>query len=188
MPFIAIDTGTGERVDITDYEVPKIQLRNRDFVCPVCKEPMHVRHTLIVTAHFAHNPNPDRDCPFAGGESLLHLSAKKALVNRLGGNGSRYKEFYNEAKFEKEVWFPEIQRKADILITFPDGEREAHEIQLSPITAREFEDRTLDYLRVDINVYWWLGPKLVDTPGLRDWFLQEYGYFATVRPEETQVI
>ena len=187
MPLISLDKKTKERVDITEYYAPKIELKGRELECQECGGQMMIKHGLIVVPHFAHYPDPARTC-FYESESMEHLMAKKALVLRLSGKGQRYQAIYTGAKFDYEVTLKEngIVRRADILVTYPDGSREIHEIQLSPIATQDLQQRTADYLSMGATVFWWLGPKAATVPN-KSWCMEEHGYFAYVEPDEVQV-
>jgi competence CoiA-like predicted nuclease len=65
-------------------------------------------------------------------------------------------------------------RVIDILVTWPMGWREAHEIQLSAITPQALEERTDDYLRSGIDVIWWIGNR-ANTKENKDWCMERFG-------------
>jgi len=166
MPFVAKDKNTGERVVITHYDNPKAVLKSGDCVCQLCNEPMIVKAGMIVTPHFAHYSSCTSDY-ITKPESKEHLALKDIICKWLS---ARHGE-YSTASIDLEVVIPEIRRIADVLVTYPMGWREAHEIQLSPITVEAISERTSDYNRAGIDVFWWCGNK-ADTPAIRDWNLR----------------
>lgn len=73
---------------------------------------------------------------------------------------------------ELEVILPEIKRRADILVEYPNGMREVHEIQLAGITVEQLRARTRDYKHGGIgSVVWWLG-RAADTNVNWSWCLE----------------
>ena len=159
-------------VDISEYAQPKDDLSGLEFRCPECKSAMHIRHTMLVMAHFAHNPGQDRECSLSehGGETILHLTAKIRLHEEL-----RELPLYRGAKFRKEHWLPEVKRRADLFVEFADGSFEVHEIQLASTTNEELEARTNDYRLAGADeVIWWFG-KSADTQAHRAWAKEKIG-------------
>ncbi|MCK6629037.1 MAG: hypothetical protein L6R45_28140 [Anaerolineae bacterium] len=57
MPFIAINRQTGERIDITKIENPRLHLKRDDQICQLCEQPVIIKAGLITRPHFAH-PRP----------------------------------------------------------------------------------------------------------------------------------
>lgn len=179
MPFMALRKDTQERIDITEIENPRLVLRSGDCVCQLCGKPLVVRSGLILRPHFAHYADSDCDTDYKyHPESPEHREAKVKLIEFLRDT---YAEYTN-ATFEKEKPIPEIKRVADILVSFPMGWRLAHEIQLASITVQELQERTDDYLRVGIDVIWWLG-KSANSPANRTWCIENFGYCVTINPE-----
>lgn len=170
MPFVARQRETGERIDITRVANPRAELRSGGCVCQLCGAPLIIKAGLVRRAHFAHYAECTSDYA-AHPETPEHLEAKALLREYLG----QYYAEYRAAIFEFEVPLPEIQRVVDLLVTFPMGWREAHEIQLSSITTEELARRSDDYLRAGIDVVWWLG-RSADTTTNRQWCTQRFGY------------
>lgn len=170
MPFIAKYKETGERFDITQTQNP-YKLTKGDYICPLCEIPFYVRVSPRGRHHFVHKGEHCSAGYRFHPESPEHLEAKVFLATHLK------EEFpeYVDATIEYEVVFPEILRRVDLLVTFPTGWKQAHEIQLSPITTQELQERSEDYARLEIDVVWWLG-KRADSPANRAWCIQHFGY------------
>jgi competence protein CoiA len=169
--FVALRKGTGQRIDLTQIEHPKSKISNGDCLCQLCEAPLMLKGGIHVRDHFAHYPSsPCTSAYRYHEETAAHHAAKLFLLQRLRDEFPEYKT----ASIECEVPIPEIQRIADILVTFPTDWRQAHEIQLSPITTQELEERTNDYARAGIDVVWWLG-KSADTETNRAWCVEIFG-------------
>lgn len=179
MPFIAKHKLTGERVDISLLENPKLVLKSGDCVCAMCDVPMSIVSTALVTSHFRHFTTCTSDYT-AHPESPEHLAGKLFIQSWLNKNLAEY----SDAVFELEVQIPEVRRVADVMVTFPMGWRIAHEIQLSPITNEKLEERTNDYFKAGIDINWWLGGK-ADTYGNRDWCISNFGFYRSLKFEQT---
>jgi competence CoiA-like predicted nuclease len=179
MPFIAKSIKTGRRFDISEVEKPH-ELDKNDIICPLCSEVMIVRAGPIRVHHFAHkslcssnyNSQP---------ESQEHLLAKRYLSKEISNIWSEY----STARIELEYIIEECKRVADIAVIFPTGWIVAHEIQLSPITINELNERTKDYLSASVDVVWWLGNQ-ADTESNRQWCLQNFGFCNSLDFIETQ--
>ena len=149
MPFWAFDLEQEEWIDILRYREPKRELAGRKLVCPYCGVKMIIRHGPIVVQHFAHRMR----CPYAdwrGPTTPEHHAAVTTLIEWLSED-----PFWEVATVEPGRPLPEIRRIPDVLVTFPDGLRVAHECQISPITPSRFWERSGDYLRLGIPVFWW---------------------------------
>lgn len=173
MPFVAINKNNNTRVNIRRIKDPRFELKD-EYICEICKERMLIRGSDKVTYHFSHYPHNKETpvlCPDREKESPEHLLAKSHLADMLIEKFSTHVD----VKVEEEYWLPEIQRKADVLVTFPMGWRIAHEIQLSFISIDELEKRTNDYLSAGIDVFWWFGHK-ADTDLNRRWAIRNTGH------------
>jgi competence CoiA-like predicted nuclease len=173
MPFVALDKHTRQRVYIRKIPDPRRQIKSGDCICEICQEPLMIKGGPLIQAHFAHYPDPTgrSTCPDREKETPEHLAAKDEITVALQHGLSEYAD----AEIEQEVWLAEINRRADVLATFPMGWRIAHEIQLSRISKEELEARTNDYYRTGIDVVWWLGGA-ADTDENRRWCLNRFGY------------
>jgi competence protein CoiA len=170
MPFVAKHKDTGERCDITQIENP-YKLVKGDYVCPLCEVSFYVRMSPLHRYHFVHKGQLCQSGYRFHEESPEHLEAKAFLAAHLK---EEFPEYFG-ATIEYEVPFPEIMRRADLLVTFPTGWKQVHEIQLSPITPQELQERSEDYARIEMDVVWWLG-KRANTPVNRAWCIRHFGY------------
>ncbi|MEO8610104.1 MAG: competence protein CoiA family protein [Chloroflexota bacterium] len=192
MPWIALRASSLERVDITQFEEPRTELRNGDYICQLCGETLHIqgahkRHGDMVRAHFYHA----RDCNArydAHPESPEHLWAKNYLAQHLRQEYQLLQVEQPIVEFEVPIEMPwrAKGRQADVLVTWPLGWRVAHEIQLSPITPDELEERTHDYGQAAIDVVWYLG-KRANTDINRDWCLHTFGHVLVMQHYNTEV-
>lgn len=174
MPFIALDKNTGDRIDITKLENPRAELKKGEVICQLCEQPMIIRAGTVRRHHFAHYAQCVSDYDHSP-ESPEHLGAKEAIATHLMETFLEYKE----ATIDYEVKVPEIMRVADIMVTFPNGWRIVHEIQLSPITVEDLQKRTSDYTKAGLDVVWWLG-KSADTEANQNWCLDAFGVVYTL--------
>jgi competence CoiA-like predicted nuclease len=116
-------------------------------VCPECGAMLEAalgKHTIW---HFKHARGTQTNCELRDGESQEHLALKLALYLSA-------KRLFPRAKLRFETWLPEAKRKADVLMTMPDGARIALEGQRSSIMNAKFEERTLAYVNASIDVVW----------------------------------
>lgn len=170
MPLIARDKVTDQRIDITKIEDPRKALSANQVACQLCGADMiviagsrkinHFRHKVPCSSEYVGHP-----------ESNEHLATKAIIADKV----AEWMKEFTYTTPELEVPIPEIKRVVDILFTFPNGWRVAHEVQLSPITVAELEQRTNDYLRAGIDVFWWLGKK-ADTYENREWCTERFGF------------
>lgn len=171
VPFVAEHKETGERIDLTQVMNPKTEIDQEQCVCPLCGKPFTLRVGLIRRPHFAHRgsecQSPYRTHP----ESAAHREAKLFLMQHLR---SEFPE-YAGATIQIEVKLEPIWRVADVLVTFPSGWRQAHEVQLSKITIGELQERTNDYTTMGIDVVWWLGRDADKEPN-QQWCIETFGY------------
>jgi competence protein CoiA len=171
MPFVAEHRETRARIDVTRVKNPRLEIDQEQCICPLCGAQFTLRVGLIRRAHFAHRNTECRTQYRFHPESAAHLEAKLFLLDHLR------EEFpeYSEATIELEVKLEPIWRVADVLVTFPSGWRQAHEIQLSSITVEELRERTNDYTAMGIDVVWWLG-RDADHEDQRKWCIETFGY------------
>lgn len=177
--FIAINQNTGERVDITTIENPRITLENGLFLCQLCGQPMFIRGGGFYIHHFCHKVLCQSDeYGHREKETPEHLFGKHEIAKML------HEQFDGQSvKIEYEVPLKEIKRVADILVTYPMGWRLAHEIQLSDISKEDIEIRTSDYESIGIDVIWWLGEKIRNE--VKNLFVERFGRVFTVKVSRT---
>ena len=175
MPFIAIDKNSGNRIDILTISNPRKTLKTADCICQLCGERMFIKAGPLIRPHFAHFADCNSKYKTGHAETPEHLFAKMELKQLLKEQFSNLEHI----EIDYEVPIPEIKRIADVLVTFPMGWRMAHEIQLANISPDELEERTDDYLRAGIDVYWWLG-KSADNLSNRSWCIDKFGFSLSI--------
>lgn len=177
MPFVARLKSTGARVCLEDYRNPKAELPPHDLVCQFedCGGALLIRSGLRVRPHFAHRPSAPCGTRFESHpESAAHRHGKRVVAEWLRkdceANG------FASVRIEFEVAIKEAGRVADVLVTFPSGSREAHEIQIASITPQDLQRRTDAYRNEGIDVVWWLGEgSSADNRANRQWVLDQCG-------------
>lgn len=182
MPFISQKVINKERVDITEYEDPKDQLRGIELECRFCNTRMFIRKSAKGTFHFYHK----RSCTSkynSHPESPEHLAGKKFIANYITPKLVEYADF--SPLYEEPL--KEVNRIADLLVKFPMGWAWAHEVQLSPIDVYELDERTNDYLRNGVDVIWWFGKKANSFEN-REWSVKKYGFSPYLEFSEEQVV
>ena len=122
--------------------------RGPEYRCPspTCNQLVTLRKGSKVIHHFAHRP--DASCAYGRGETLAHLQAKMFLRDEFRRRGF-------QADVERVVLSSESDRRADVLIRKPDGDRRvAIEIQHSDLYTSDIERRTKAYLAASVPVIW----------------------------------
>lgn len=129
----------GHRVEAASAE------RGQAFVCPKCSGLVILKRGRIVTAHFAHKPPVV--CSWGSGESGAHLEAKRAICDALRARG---------LTADVEMIVPSLagDRRADVLVIGPGGQRVAIEVQRTPLSFDAIEARTRAYMAAGIAVIW----------------------------------
>jgi len=115
----------------------------------LCAVALLVRHGAVHRPHFAHRQH----CPYASwtqAQTPEHLATKETIAAWLHQD-----PLWHGSVIDLEAKIPEIRRVADILVTFPDGTRVAHECQLSRLSLKKFQARSQAYAQAGIHVYWW---------------------------------
>jgi hypothetical protein len=115
------------------------------YLCAKCAREVTLKKGRIVIHHFAHKP--PTDCTWASEETQAHLAAKLCLREA-------YRRRGYQADYEVEVLSSEGDRRADVLITAPNGERVAIEIQHQPLLFDAIERRTQGYIAAGVPVMW----------------------------------
>lgn len=141
--LIALDAGTGDRV------MAALAGKTMPHRCPGCGDPVVLRQGGVRAHHFAHRPGTV--CPFAARESAEHMAAKMFFWHALRHAG-RQPEL--EVDLRMPAWAPGEDRRADLLVTLPDGRRLAVEIQRTQVGADIIHGRTLSYAQLGIGVLW----------------------------------
>lgn len=116
-----------------------------------CGWPAVAKTSVLGTRFFAHTAGGD-GC--TQGESPEHLAGKAAIVEWVA-------DAYPDLTVDTEVPIGDRERIADVLVTWPTGQRVAIEIQYARLSDHgdhdSWHDRTNDYLDHDILPIWLLG-------------------------------
>ena len=208
MTLTAVHKVTGTRIVMAPDQDLRADYAEWDqLICPISNLPViprraHARkHGAInVRAHFALKGSKEEhlwpdDTEFdieygqirnerrmVGGESWEHREAKQWVANQWSEAESLHGaqiDFEKRIQLESGRW-----RIADILIRYPSGLQEVHEVQLKPISADEIQQRTDDYMSVGIAPYWWVGGGCADCDDVRDLLRSEQGGFFQFRFQE----
>ena len=170
-------------VDVTDYAIPRVDLAGNEFQCPECHATMHIRGGLLKIVHFAHNPRQSLDCALRAGETVRHLLGKAQIARDIAELSA-----YAGATIRKEVWLPEVNRRADVAVLFADGPFDVHEIQLAKTTPEELFARTNDYRTAGaVEVVWWFGGA-ADTSANREWAYENCGGYGTISFKDAELV
>jgi competence protein CoiA len=113
-------------------------VRGKNYRCPECSAPLKVRGGLHRQLHFFHQSGSSH-CR-QNQKSLNHLQLQLFLCSKLSGS-------------QMERSFPEIGRIADVAW---EERKIIFEIQCSPISLKEAEERCADYGRLGYSVVWLL--------------------------------
>jgi len=156
MALVAVSASNAKtRYAIRDYDDPRQELDGCAFACQACGYQMYIKGgTENVRFHFAHYPNYPTSCPYYAHERMgdsKHEAGKMAVMAYL----RRFADYAGCTMLDEVAVHSRI---ADVMVTYPDGTREVHEVQLSAIQPDELLERTRDYNRAGIEtVVWWLG-------------------------------
>lgn len=181
MPFIAIGKNSGERIVVTKLADPRSFVKGREFKCQLCEKKMFLRGGCKTSFHFYHSSGCHSNYS-TNPETPQHIAGKSYIAEEFLPLFHEYADF----RPEYEVPVPEVMRVADIMVSFPMGWRIAHEIQLSPISVNDLEQRTNDYLEAGIDVLWWFG-KGADTVTNRDWAVKRYHFSLSLAFDDAKV-
>lgn len=144
-----------------------------DYRCPECKEIVRCRGGFLRQTHFYHL-KPNHHCRQSG-KTLIHLQTQLYLKKTI-------------ADCCLENPFPRINRIADVVW---EKEKLIFEIQCSPISAKEVEERNRDYQSIGYQVIWILHDRLYNKQRLTaaEYFLKEFPhYFTNINAEGTGFI
>lgn len=141
-----------------------LDMRNRQkngLYCPHCYRssgdliPVNFRNTETKRPHFfhLHVVEDGKECTNYSGEGEKHDAAKTFLEQFLQKQGAF------EVLVDKIYVVADDgrKRKPDLLVTYELGQREGHEIQISPINSTQLEERTNDIRDAGVQrVVWYL--------------------------------
>lgn len=140
----------GETVTITKTNVERIRQEGKLF-CKACSSPVMIKAGEIKIPHFAHEKSSQ--CALASeGESELHLLAKSQIMSWF---------CYQGVTATLEHYFSKIARQADLFVS----DKAVIEFQCSSVPISEMITRTMDYLSLDLEVYWILGQTIRKVKG-----------------------
>lgn len=161
MPLYAYDE-SGEPIYASDAE------ERQSYTCCYCQTKVRVRKGLSRIPHYYHLNLP-ASCRLQG-KSQDHLFAQLALVKLLPAK---------EAVIEKT--FPTLLRVADVVW---EARKIIFEIQCSPISEQEAQQRVIDYAKNGYQIVWILDDRVFNRrivrPGER-WVRYRTCYYATLR-------
>lgn len=112
--------------------------KHKDYLCLECHHRVRVRGGLHRQNHFYHL-EPNRHCRLDG-KGMTHLQIQHFLF-----------QLFPTGECELEYRMPEIKRIADV-VWFPH--KIVFEIQCSPISAKEVQQRNTDYKKLGWDVVW----------------------------------
>lgn len=149
---------TAKRKDGTLFTIPEqlspdvlsVMKGAQPYYCPCCDSELIMKAGTIKIPHFAHKRHATCTAS-SDSESPYHLLAKRKLFTWFISHG------YHA---ELEAYFPDIKKRADILVTVGD-KRYALEFQCSTISETLFIERTKAYQSVHITPLWILAAKQV---------------------------
>jgi competence CoiA-like predicted nuclease len=181
MPFTAIYTVTGERLNFYQHADRIKTLDSTAFVCPFCEKPMLARAgTSLIRRHFYHRSG---ECgaewidPEYRSESMEHIAGKWYLSRVFPGILKDPATAKNAAITFEHVFVTPTGRKriADVLVVLPGPQHIALEMQLASITPQKLQERTDDYYAAGMDVFWVFGGS-ADTHPNRTWARNTQGY------------
>ncbi len=162
MQLFALDEAN--RIILADQAI-----RQKNYICRECRQPVRVRRGLHKRAHFFHN-EPLRICS-QHGKGIEHLQAQLLIKTHLG----------DQCFLERH--FSEIGRIADVCW---EKEKIIFEVQCSPISLQEVKARINDYTNLGYAVVWILhdryyGQQLMRTA--EEWLHGRLCYFTNINKE-----
>ena len=168
---------TDKVIDITEYKHPRSEISKDGLVCLECGWPLYIKEGSVIIPHFCHMPHAPESCTAWKNESIEHDLGKRWVRDCLR------REYKGKSGMivELEKWIPEINQRADVLVTYPFGWQMAHEIQLSPIDINEIKERTHGYESAGIDVIWWLTE--TSKRYVEQWVREKFGQVFTIEIE-----
>lgn len=173
MPLTGKVKLSGEMVCILDVPNPASRFVRGDVVCPWCDREMTVVMAEVRVIHFRHLPNHHCADPYAENrdrETPEHVFGKVQLRKELIALYPKEKGFVVTV----EHVLPEIMRRADVMVTHPNGWMKAFEIQLSAISHTILEERTRSYESAGISACWLLGKSALTSENT-EWSTERFG-------------
>lgn len=148
VPLLAVDTDRDDAVidltDVSDEVWVSIwrQATGDRLRCRSCSQPMHAKQSSATGLRFFAHTNVVPECP-SQGESARHLHLKNAFARAFRTAG-----WVAQLEVAGEGW------RADVLVTAPTGQQVAFEVQLSPITLDEVQERQRRHQASALHTVW----------------------------------
>ncbi|MGV8966577.1 MAG: competence protein CoiA family protein [Cellulomonas sp.] len=120
------------------------------FSCPIpgCDAPRPLStRGQSVRDHFFHRTPHSHP---GGLESLNHFQAKHVLAGWATSAGL-------DVRVNEEEWSPDIRRRADVMVTWPEGKQVAIEVEYKSYRAVDWKQKNSDYLSRGITPLWIFG-------------------------------
>jgi competence CoiA-like predicted nuclease len=146
-----------------DLNLPRIRkLANQGgIICPHCLVVCGQKHEVSLVnpkekiIHFRHKKGDrSQECLSYKGESDQHLTAKLSLLGELSIQGVFVE--VETRKYGETGLF----RTPDVTATLANGQKHAHEIQVSSITVEKLKERTDALMSIGfVHVHWYLAKK-----------------------------
>ncbi|WP_029289516.1 competence protein CoiA family protein [Cellulomonas sp. HZM] len=123
------------------------------YSCPVpgCDSPRPLSTKgQSVRDHFFHRTAHSHP---GGPESLNHLQAKHLLAEWARGQVARVVDVV----VNEEEWAPDVHRRPDVMVTWPDGKRVAIEVEYKAYTPEAFRAKDEAYRKASVTAIWMFG-------------------------------
>lgn len=121
-------------------------MRQAEFFCPACDEPVLVKAGVKTIAHFAHRSNSECSSHDYG-EGPYHDQGKHLLFQWLKQQG---------IDVELEKYLPEISQRPDLFVRL-NNRKIAFEYQCARIPIETLKERNAGYFKAGITPIWILG-------------------------------
>ncbi|NBD31972.1 MAG: hypothetical protein GVY17_03100 [Cyanobacteria bacterium] len=180
MPLRALNKETGESVYSFLYQ-SKIDLlkTGKQFVCPASGIDCFPRQRGGYVLHFVRKDKPEQEKYLGHPETWQHLLGKQAVYEKI-------QPYLNNTGFSIELEYAvDIDenhgRIADLMLLDPErNPLTAYEIQISPISTDELNQRTQDYDKLGIDCIWIFGGENQDNTAIKDWSYSYCGFFRII--------
>ena len=152
---VARDTRNGELVKLTRYAADRVRsVANAYYECPVpgCSAPQPL--TTRGGSRRDHFVHLGRTAHKGGPESLFHLQGKQLVAEWARAQGAAAGV---EVVVSEEAWDALVRRRADVMVTWPDGSRVAFEIEYKSSKPSDWRQKFEDYSRGGIVGEWLFG-------------------------------
>lgn len=131
-------------LDQAAIEAPVAQ-KGPIYTCQNCQNIVILKKGRIKVHHFAHKPPVN--CSWGKGETTAHMEAKLLFRDEFVSRGLK-------AELEHSVPSLPTDRRADVVVWTPKGDRCAIELQHTGIGYDQIEQRTKSYAKAGVPVIW----------------------------------